>query len=131
MTLAPIVTYGAGHPFNLLLGFDANRDTQPNTDRPLGAGRNTGQGPDYLSFDMRLSKRFRFGADENYGLEGIFEAFNLFNRVNYNGINNVVGTATFPSFRVKGRPDADPTDPLGFTSAADPRQIQLGFKFRF
>ena len=131
VTVAPIVTYASGHPFNLLLGFDANRDTNANTDRPTGAGRNTGIGPNYLSFDLRVAKQLRFGPDRNYGLEGIFEAFNLFNRVNYNGINNVVGTASFSSFRVKGRPDADPTDPLGFTSAADPRQIQLGVKFRF
>src|SRR5262249_57598671 len=44
VTVAPIVTYASGHPFNLLLGFDANRDTQSNTDRPVGAGRNTGEG---------------------------------------------------------------------------------------
>ena len=36
--------YASGHPFNLLLGFDANRDTNANTDRPNGAGRNTGIG---------------------------------------------------------------------------------------
>src|SRR5205823_14512308 len=119
------------HPFNLLLGFDANRDTNSNTDRPLGAGRNTGQGPDFINFDLRVAKQVRFGPDRNYAIEGIAEAFNLFNRVNFSGINNVVGNATFATYRVHGRRDADPTDPLGFTSAFDPRQIQLGVKFRF
>ncbi len=132
ITVAPIMTYSSGHPFNLLLGFDANRDTQSNTDRPVGAGRNTGEGPNFVNFDLRVAKEARFGSDSAYRLEGIFEAFNLFNRVNYSGINNVVGNATFATYRVKGiREGADPTDPLGFTSAFDPRQIQLGVKFRF
>ena len=34
-------------------------------------------------------------------------------------------------YRVEGRRDAGPTDPLGFTSAFDPRQIQLGVKLFF
>ncbi len=131
ITIAPIMTVGSGHPFNLLLGFDANRDTNSNTDRPLGAGRNTGKGPDFINFDLRVAKEVRFGPDRNYSVQGIAEAFNLFNRVNFSGINNIVGNATFATYRVKGRRDADPTDPLAFTSAFDPRQIQLGFKFRW
>jgi hypothetical protein len=131
MTLAPIITYASGHPFNLLLGFDANGDTNASTDRPLGAGRNTGLGPNYVSFDVRLAKQARFGPDGSYGLEGMFEAFNLFNRVNFSGINNVVGDAVFATYRVPGLRNADPTDPLGFTTAFDPRQIQLGVRFRF
>jgi outer membrane receptor protein involved in Fe transport len=131
LMVAPIVTYSTGHPFNLLLGADANGDTQANTDRPALAGRNTGRGPDYLSADLRVAREFRFGADSGYRLEGMFEAFNLFNRVNFSGINNVVGTTPLPNYRVSGRRDVGPTDPLGFTSAFDPRQVQLGLRFRF
>jgi hypothetical protein len=132
LTVAPIFTYSSGHPFNLLLGFDANNDTQANTDRPPLAGRNTGKGPNFMSFDLRVAKEFRLGADTNRRrLEGIVEAFNLFNRVNFSGVNNVVGSASLPGFRVEGRRDAAPTDPLGFTSAFDPRQVQLGARFRF
>ncbi len=131
MTLAPIITYSSGHPFNLLLGFDANEDTNSSTDRPLGAGRNTGIGPNYVSVDMRLAKQLRFGPDRNYNVQAMVEAFNLFNRVNFSGVNNVVGDAVFQTYRVHGLQNADPTDPLGFTSAFDPRQIQLGVKFQF
>lgn len=131
ISFAPIVTYSSGHPFNLLLGFDANQDTNSNTDRPVEAGRNTGQGPNYFSADMRLAKQARFGSDGRYRVEGIFEAFNVFNRVNFSGVNNIVGNAVFATYRVQGRRDVDPTDPLGFTTAFDPRQIQLGVKFRF
>jgi hypothetical protein len=128
MTLSPIFTYASGRPFNLLLGFDANNDTQPNTDRPPFTGRNTGQGPNFVGLDLRLAKTFEF-EDGGYRIEGIFEAFNLFNRVNFSGVNNTVGVA--PITGGKGRRDVGPTDPMGFTSALDPRQIQLGLKFRF
>ena len=131
ITVAPIFTYGSGHPFNLLLGFDANTDTQANTDRPPFAGRNTGRGPNYIDFDLRVAKEFRLRGDSDYRVEGIVEAFNLFNRVNFSGVNNIVGTTPLASYSVEGNRRAKPADPLGFTSAFDPRQIQLGVKFKF
>jgi Carboxypeptidase regulatory-like domain/TonB dependent receptor/TonB-dependent Receptor Plug Domain len=131
ITVAPIFAYSTGHPFNLLLGFDANNDTNANTDRPAFAGRNTGIGPNYINFDLRVAKEIRFRRDSNYKLEGIVEGFNLFNRVNYSGVNNIVGTMPFAAFRVEGNRNANPSQPLGFTSAFDPRQIQLGVKFKF
>src|SRR5207244_7153004 len=130
VTLAPIFTYSSGHPFNLLLGFDANGDTNANTDRPAFAGRNTGRGPNYIDFDLRIAKEFRFRRESRYRLEAIGEAFNHFNRVNFSGVNNVVGTS-LNNYHVEGNRNAKPADPLGFTSAFDPRQIQLGVKFKF
>jgi len=64
-------------------------------------------------------------------VEGIVEAFNLFNRVNFSGVNNIVGTTPLANYSVEGNRLAKPADPLGFTSAFDPRQIQLGVKFKF
>ena len=46
----------SGHPFNLLLGFDANGDTKRTPIARAFAGRNTGRGPNYLAFDLRLAK---------------------------------------------------------------------------
>lgn len=131
ITVAPIFTYSSGHPFNLLLGFDANNDTNANTDRPFLAGRNTGVGPNYINFDLRVAREVRFRRESNYRLEGIVEAFNLFNRVNFSGVNNIVGTTPRAAYRVEGNRNANPAEPLGFTSAFDPRQIQLGVKFKF
>jgi len=130
VTVAPIFTYSSGHPFNLLLGFDANGDFQANTDRPRYAGRNTGRGPNYVNFDLRVAKEFRLRGDSNYRIEGIVEAFNLFNRVNFSGVNNNVGTS-LTTFHVEGNRNVSPAAPLGFTSAFDPRQIQIGAKFKF
>jgi outer membrane receptor protein involved in Fe transport len=134
-TFAPIFIAGSGRPFNLLLGFDANNDGRSQSDRPFAAGRNTGQGEPFYSFDARLARRFPF--KETMFFELTFEGFNLFNRTNFNGINNVVGSLpldqlrTLSSTRVRGNRDAAPTQPLGFTSASAPRQLQFGVRFNF
>ena len=59
------------------------------------------------------------------------EGFNLFNKLNYTAVNNVVGNIQGP-FRLRGRDDRGPSQPLGFTSAADPRRIQqIGVRYSF
>jgi Carboxypeptidase regulatory-like domain/TonB dependent receptor len=144
---APILVGQSGRPFNLLLGFDANGDRRFQSDRPGQAGRNTGIGEPYYSFDLRLGRRFL--VKESRFLEFTFDAFNLFNRANLLGINNILGAAcTDPSgdrlapcttpgavpmtqFDMQGRRDRRPTEPLGFTSAFDPRQLQFGARFNW
>lgn len=132
---APIFTAGSGKPFNLLLGFDANNDGRSQSDRPGAVGRNTGRGENFYTFDMRLSRRFNFS--ERRYLELIAEGFNLFNRTNFLGINNVVGgltaaeRATVSVGTARGNRAAAPTAPLGFTSAAPKRQFQFGARFGF
>lgn len=132
---SPIVTAGSGRPFNLLLGFDANNDGRSQSDRPFDVGRNTGIGENFYSFDARLARRFPFR--ETMFLELTFEGFNLFNRTNFAGINNVVGSLPAAQLRAlttmpaRGNRNAAPTDPLGFTSAANPRQLQFGLRFNF
>jgi hypothetical protein len=88
-------------------------------------------GPNLISFDLRIAKNFHFQDDSRYRLQGIVEAFNLFNRVNFSGVNTIVGNLPLATYRVEGRRDAGPTDPLGFTSAFDPRQIQVALKLFF
>jgi hypothetical protein len=141
---SPIFTAGSGRPFNLLIGTDTNNDSRLYNDRPALAGRNTGRGEAYYSFDMRLARRF-FVKEQRF-LELTFEAFNLFNNVNYNGINNVVGTACVANFptnpncvgatsvipiNARGSANVSPTSPLGFTSAAPARQLQFGVRYNF
>jgi len=127
--LSPIVRVNSGHPFNLLAGSDVNGDRHSTNDRPIGAARNTGHGPSYVSFDMRLSRTFRIG--ENVRLMAIAEGFNLFNRTNYASVNNVVGPNLAPPFNVEGNRSLLPTQPLGFTSAYPMRQFQLGARLIF
>jgi Carboxypeptidase regulatory-like domain/TonB dependent receptor len=148
-TFSPIFVGQSGRPFNLLLGFDANTDRRFQSDRPGMAGRNTGLGEPYYSLDIRLGRRFYL--KEGRFLELTFDAFNLFNRANLLGINNILGAAcTTPGgdrftpctadagatprltdYNLRGRRDRKPTEPLGFTSAADPRQLQFGARFNW
>ena len=124
----PIFRYSSSRPFNLLAGTELNNDRHNTTDRPYFAGRNTGIGPAYGAFDLRISRRFSMG--EKRKVEFMAEAFNLFNNLNYTSVNNVVGPISGP-FNLRGRDDRGPSDPLGFTAAADPRRIQLGVRFSF
>jgi hypothetical protein len=133
--LAPIYRFNSGFPFNLLAGADVNGDRHSTNDRPIGAGRNTGKGPDYSDFDLRVTKAFRLG--ERAQLMMVAEGFNLFNRANFASVNNVVGP-TCPECTVLGRTFVQsglnsviPSQGLGFTSALIPRQIQLGVRLAF
>ncbi len=53
--LAPIFEAHSGHPFNLLAGGEVNGNNHITNERPIGAPRDTGLGPDYIDFDMRLT----------------------------------------------------------------------------
>jgi hypothetical protein len=127
--LSPLFTYNSGHPFNLLAGADINQDNHFTNDRPPGAPRNSGIGPDLINFDMRLSRTFKFG--ERYGLQLLAEGFNIANRTNYASVNNIVGPAFAPPFNVTGTAALSPSQPLGFTAAFPKREIQLGLRFNF
>jgi hypothetical protein len=127
--LAPIFNYNSGHPFNLLAGSDINGDNHFTNDRPAGAPRNSGLGPNFISFDMRLSKTFQI--HERYGLEFTAEGFNIANRTNYASVNNIVGADFAPPFDVHGTSALSPSQPLGFTAALPKRQVQLGARFSF
>jgi hypothetical protein len=127
--LSPVVSYNSGHPFNLLAGADINGDGHFTNDRPPGASRNAGIGPNYVSLDMRLSKTVRIG--ERAGLQFIAEGFNIANRTNYATVNNIVGSNFGPPFNVHGSAAFSPSQPLGFTSALHKREIQLGVRLTF
>jgi len=136
---APIFRYNSGHPFDLLAGADVNGDNHSTNDRPIGAARNTGLGPDYIDFDMRISRSFKMG--ERANLQLMAEGFNLFNRTNFASVNNVVGPnfglptaaggAGATTFNVSGNSSLLPSQPLGFTSAYPMRQLQLGIRIGF
>ncbi len=145
--LSPIFVAQSGRPFNLLLGFDANADGRSQSDRPGQAGRYTGLGEPSYTFNLRIARRFF--RNEGRFLELTIDGFNLFNRTNFLGVNNVLGAAcvtadganfvpcTTPgatpltNYNLRGRRGLRPTDPLGFTSAYDPRQLQFGARFNF
>ncbi len=151
MTLSPSIFIRSGIPFTLRTGTDINGDTRTSTDRLFNIGRNTGIGPNYRSVNMRISKAFRFKADSPMRIEVSADFANILNRTNFAAVNEVLpvpvrspGVLTFPNAlaaadyasaatnnRLTGRRDRRLSDPLGFTSAFNPRQILWGAKFVF
>lgn len=132
--LAPIFTYNSGHPFNLLAGGEVNGNNHTTNERPIGAGRDTGLGPDYINLDMRLTWQHKVG--EKAKLQLTAESFNIANHTNFASVNNEVGplfglTPGFTTFNVHGSAALSPSQPLGFTSAFPKREIQLGVRFAF
>jgi len=143
--LTPIYRFNSGRPFNILTGAELNNDRHNTTDRPYFAGRNIGLGPSFWTFDTRLSRRFAI--TEHQGLELMVEAFNLFNHLNYASVNNTVAcSAGLPIGNsgscyigdiaqryggLSGSGRYTPSQPFGFTSAADPRRVQLGVRYIF
>jgi hypothetical protein len=149
ITLSPSIFIRSGIPFTVRTGTDINGDTRGGTDRLFSFGRNTGIGPNYRSVNMRITKAFRFKADSPMRLEVSADGSNLFNRTNFAAVNEVLpvtvsatGVLTFPNAlaasdyaagtaRLQGHRDRRLNDPLGFTSAFNPRQILWGAKFVF
>jgi hypothetical protein len=132
--LAPILTYNSGHPFNLLAGGEINGNNHTTNERPIGAGRDTGLGPSYVNFDMRLGWQHKVG--EKAKLQLTAEGFNIANHTNFASINNEVGplfglTPGFTTFNVHGSSALSPSTPLGFTSDFPKREIQLGLRLTF
>ncbi len=107
----------SGLPFNITTGRDNNADGMA-IDRPPGITRNTGKGPGFLGLDLRWFREFRFAPakkDKSPSITVSVDAFNIFNRVNY---QNYVGALTSPFF---GRAVA--TSP--------PRRMQAGLRLQF
>ena len=137
LSFSPILRYNSSHPFNLLAGADVNNDNHFTNDRPIGVPRNSGIGPDFLTFDMRVTRRIPIG--ERYAVQLTAEGFNLFNRSNFASVNNVVNPSfstanTFTTFNVQGSKNLSPTTPLGFTSMLPVngwRQLQFGVRLTF
>ena len=127
-----ILTAASGRPYNVRAGADTNNDGNGGADAPdrpwttpgdlsTRIGRNVGEMPAQSTFDLRLTKRFRLG--ERAAFDAIFEVFNLFDRTNYIGVNEVFGTGAYPS---------NPLSTFGqYTQAGPPRQMQLAARLSF
>ncbi|MFN0106712.1 MAG: TonB-dependent receptor domain-containing protein [Bryobacteraceae bacterium] len=107
----------SGIPFNITTGRDDNRDGMA-LDRPVNVTRNAGHGPGQIIVDLRWYRDFRFRPamkDKSPSLTTAIDAFNVFNRVNY---QNYIGALTSPFY---GRAVA----------SQPPRRLQLSLRFQF
>lgn len=105
INISPIVQYRSAQPTSVV-----NRGTFPNI-----VQRNTIRlDNEFFTFDVRASKSFKI--TEKVAIEGIFEAFNLFNNRNQRSLPRPL---TF---------NFDGTVTAGF---GEPRQAQLGVRLKF
>jgi hypothetical protein len=120
LTIAPIFRYKSAQAFNVLTGTDDNRDGLVR-DLPAGVTTlNSGRGEDFMQLDIRLSKKFRFGAGRT-GFELIGEVFNLTNNDNP---NTYVANQTSALF-------GQPTRFAGDFRQSEQRLFQVGLRFEF
>ena len=111
-----VVNVWSGLPYNITTGKDDNGDTVFN-DRPLGLWRNAGRGAGFTDVDLRVSKRWRVFLHQEHAhfVELAWDAFNIFNHVNYQNYNGVIISPTF------GQPH----------TAYPARQLQVSVRYHF
>jgi hypothetical protein len=151
--LSGIVTLQGARPFTAFVGFDANNDTNPVTDRVGNSARNTYWGDKFQAVDLRILQYFKFR--EKQRIDVALDMFNSFNRPNVNEVTSVYGTYNYCGSQVPVRyKDAaslniqrNPTSFIGSCPAAgppfpntsfgaprvmfNPRQFQLSLKYSF
>jgi len=91
--MSGIVTLQGARPFTMFVGFDANNDTNPVTDRVGLAARNTYWGDKLKTVDLRISQAIKFR--EKQRIDVAVDAFNAFNRPNVDEVDSVYGTYNF------------------------------------
>jgi hypothetical protein len=99
VSVSPIVFAHSGLPFTLLVPGISSTGIEPLTAngagdhiseaRPFNEGRNTGIGPGFVSWDMRISKAFYIKRESGMRLEVIAQATNLLNHTNFSAVNNI------------------------------------------
>jgi Carboxypeptidase regulatory-like domain/TonB dependent receptor-like, beta-barrel len=120
--LAGMLQYYSALPFNITTGANTIQGTAA---RPVVNGefieRKAGEGDDFSTVSLRLLRTFRLG--DKVQVDGLLEAFNVFNHRNDLARVTVFGTGAYPS---------NPAVNFGqVTVVGDPRSIQFGLRFRY
>jgi hypothetical protein len=85
-TLSSIAQLQSGAPFSIGTTGDPGNDANNNNDRAPLIGRNTMNGPELQTWDLRLTRDIPF--TERAHLRLIFEGFDFTNRANFAGVQN-------------------------------------------
>ena len=116
--LTQTIAGNTGRYYTITTGNDDNQDGTKN-DRPEGVGRNSELGPGRLNFDLNISKAFFIGGAGSAGTRKNVNLFanvtNQFNRVHYNNPASSMSSDNFGKY----------------TSASDPREVEVGLRFQF
>ena len=160
ISLSPIVYARSGVPFTLLVpGIGANgAGSHTSEARPYHEGRNSGIGPAFYSWDMRISKALYLRRDSGLRLDLVAQAADILNHTNFSAVNNIfpdtavvnpstgiTQSAIVPTaegnvdllngpYRYTGfvpRSAADLSSPLSFKLANPPRQLSFALRLAF
>jgi hypothetical protein len=159
VSISAIVYARSGVPFTLLVpGLTNGAGNHTSEARPFHEGRNSGVGPDFYSWDMRISKALYIRRDSGLRLDVIAQGTNLLNRTNFSAVNNIFpntavvnastgitqsasvstpeGTVDLLNgpYRYHGFVPASASElstPLSFSSANPPRQVSLALQLVF
>ncbi|MFL6386911.1 MAG: carboxypeptidase regulatory-like domain-containing protein [Terriglobales bacterium] len=156
ITLSPIVTLRSGLPFSVRIPNTTNKINGQTLDSnyaiPFFSSRDNNRGAGFASWDMNIQKAIYVNRDRGVRLNLIAQATNLLNRINFNhvndafdvngiGANGTVQTAdgpinliTGPFTGLKGvKPTSASqlTNPLFYSQADSPRQVQFGLRIAF
>jgi hypothetical protein len=138
-SLSSIFTAQAGQPYSALLGSDLNNDSNRQTDRTPGVGRDTYTLPATYSLDPRITRTINITEKAKLQLFG--EAFNLFNHFNVADVRRqqyavsssagACGVAGTPCLVLQNQTNA-PFTYFGLPVATTGQRIvQLGAKIAF
>lgn len=145
MCISPVLMLRSGIPFTVRVpGLQNGTLGSSLWARPWHAGRNTGIGPNFFSLDMRVTKSFFLNREAGRRVDFLVQGANILNHTNFSAVNDSFPTNPNP-FQVGGQTvdllngpydfrgivGLDPSQPLGFKAAFNPRQIQFGLKFAF
>jgi hypothetical protein len=133
--LSAILTAQSGAPFTPLAGADFNGDGLPYADRarrnPLdpatSVGRDSKRMASQVTLDVRVSRMIPIHG--RTALEAIADVFNLFNRANFNEVNDVFGVGAYPA---EPQRDQEGRVTYGrYSKALSSRQVQVALRFMF
>jgi hypothetical protein len=128
-TVAPIVEYGSGQPWNARLGYDFNADGKAG-DRVVGVPKFSQDGPSYANVNLRVTHRLPLGGARRIDL--IAEMFNLFNHTN-DDVNSIQ-TGQYlsgPTLANAALPFVANPRYGQRTATLSPFEAQLGFRIGF
>jgi hypothetical protein len=155
ISVAPILTVRSGLPFSVRTPSLVNKINGQTVDNnfaiPFGASRDNNRGAAYATTDMRFTKAIFLNRERGIRVDFIVEGTNIFNRTNFNAVNDVFDANGFTSavtlangqtlnlftgpytglHGVKPHSTSDLKTPLSFISADAARQVQFGIKLAF
>jgi hypothetical protein len=130
--LSSIVTLQSARPFTMFVGFDANNDGNPVTDRVGASPRNAYRGDALRTVDLRLTRKIRVSERCNVAISA--DAFNTFNRPNVDEVFSVYGAPDFIASAPQHYKDGAAVPNPSFGTARtvfNPRQFQFSVKLAF